>query len=409
MKRDLFVAALAILTVGCSQENQETDTLELKETGAVQIQGDNDNIANENVVPDAQPQSTHKGALPPGSVRVQPVQIMDRGGFGKPMVAVTKMMPVGWRAQGGVIWRQNMSGCGPNTPHFDWTATSPDGVSMISVLPGETWSGNNLQMQGMMQTNCPNVTTTDAKQFIASYVQRLRPNARVLDYMDRSQDKEAKELQQQLQQQNVPVYGVEMRVWVGAGQALIGYQVNGQEVREVIGTGIIFNLMRMEGVMPGEIREFLTLSVLPGFAMRMPEGKLDFQQVEMFRKSSKVNPEWSARMAQHQAKMARINSKGAADRAAITRKTNQEISDMQMDSWRKQQASSDRNVREFSESIREVETYSDPNVVGGSVELNSNYDNAWRLDDGTYVLTDDASFNPYASTGQNGQLLEPTR
>ena len=81
---------------------------------------------------------------------------------------------------------------------------------------------------------------------------------------------------------------------------------------------------------------------------------------------------------------------------------------MQMDSWRKQQESSDRGSREFNEYIRGVETYNDP-INGGSVQLDNTYDNAWQLNDGTYVLTDDPSFNPYAATGQDGQRLEPTQ
>ena len=54
---------------------------------------------------------------------------------------------------------------------------------------------------------------------------------------------------------------------------------------------------------------------------------------------------------------------------------------------------------EFSETIRGTETYNDDNAAGGQVELSNLYDNAWRLNDGTYVLSDDANFEPYRDLG----------
>jgi len=79
---------------------------------------------------------------------------------------------------------------------------------------------------------------------------------------------------------------------------------------------------------------------------------------------------------------------------------------MQADSWRIYNESSDRLSRERSEAIRGVETYNDP-YYGGSVQLDSSYNHAWQLNDGTYVLTDDPSFNPYRVFGQDGQQLRP--
>ena len=335
--------------------------------------------------------------------KVAQVKIIDPSGFEKPLVAATIMIPEGWQAQGGVVWQQNNSGCGVTTPHVNWVASSPDGTGAITLLPGETWSGNNMQFQ--MQGNpCPNVMVTDAKQVILNYVQRYRPNAQLIEYYDR-QDA-IRELVAQLQPPS-NLYGVETSQWAGAGQALIAYQVNGKPMREIIGTSVVFTGTRSPDLLTGGTTDLLSISINPGYAMRMPEGQLDLQQAERIRTSMKAGQEWSARMAQHNAKIADINAKGAADRARITRQTNQEIFEMQQDSWRKQNEASDRGNREFSEYIRDVETYNDPS--GGTVELDSTHEHAWQLDDGTYVTTDDPSFNPYETYGQGGQELEVTR
>jgi len=334
---------------------------------------------------------------------VQQAQIIDRQGFGRPLVAATVSIPAGWKTEGGIVWNQNMSGCGPAPTHVNWRAIAPDGIGMISILPEETWSGHNLPVQA--QTQCPNVTITDTKQFILDFVQRHRPNAHLLDYQDR-QDIVAK-INQQIEAMRQPdMYGSETRRWAGAGLALIGYQVNGREVRELIGTGVVFNLMRMQGVYPGEVQEYLSLYTLPGFAMRMPQGQLNFKQAEFFRSSGKPSAKWQQRMVQHNAKIANINAKGAADRSRITSQTNRDISDMQMDSWRRQQASNDRSHRETIEAIRGTETYNDPS--GGTVELEYGYNKNYQLDDGSYVQTNDAFYDPYANTGQNATELEVT-
>jgi len=64
---------------------------------------------------------------------------------------------------------------------------------------------------------------------------------------------------------------------------------------------------------------------------------------------------------------------------------------------------SDKNQREFVEAIRGVETYHEP-VDGGVVQLDNTFDHAWRVRDGTYLLTDDPNFRP-GLVGLEGQEL----
>lgn len=347
-------------------------------------------------------------AMPSGAIRVQKADVIDQSGFGRPMVAATVMIPAGWQTQGGVLWIQNMTGCGKKTPHFAWRATSPDGMSTMEILPEENWSGSNQYVAGMPQQTCPNIQIQTAKEYIHTWVQYNRPGARVLDYRDRYDtvaelDKQLK----QMQQQQPPMPGIEMRQWIEGGQALIGYNQQGTEMRELIGIAVIFTLTRMQGVMPGEIAEYLTISTLPGFSMRAPDGRLDFKMAEMLRKSGRPDPQWQAKMAQHYRKMSQINTKGAMDRSKIISRTYSEISAMQHDSWKKKNASDDYLQRERVEAIRGTETYNDPS--GGTIELDNTYQHAWQLNDGSYVLTDDHSFNPYAVMGQDGQKLEVTK
>ena len=350
----------------------------------------------------------------PASNGMQLVKIIDRNGFEKPMVAYIKEVPAGWRTEGGVNWQMNNTGCGKTTPSWEWRATSPDGSSAVTVLPAEQWTGHNLPYQ--ISTNCPNVQITDTKQFIMQYAQRLRPGARILDYRDRSSD--IQQIQSQLPPPQRDPYGGETRMWAGAGQALIGYNMNGAEMREIIGTVVIFNSMRSPDPMTGGVTEFLSIMTMPGFAMRAPDGKLDMALAKRIRLSGKMNPEYERKMAAYHArnnkiqadsnaKIAAINRKGAADRSAIIAQTSDDIRQMQMGTFNSSMASGDYIQRETSEGIRGVETYND-GYNGGTVELDNTYDYNWQLDNGDIVQTNDANFNVYENTGQFGTEMEVT-
>ena len=64
---------------------------------------------------------------------------------------------------------------------------------------------------------------------------------------------------------------------------------------------------------------------------------------------------------------------------------------------------SDRTQREFVEAVRGVETYHEP-VEGGVVQLDNTFNHAWRVRDGSYLLTDDPNFRP-GLIGLEGQEL----
>lgn len=341
-----------------------------------------------------------------GYAHLQRYEVPDAKGFERPMTAMSVLAPIGWRAQGGVVWQANTSGCGPTTPHTNWTALAPDGIGAIAILPQESWTGFDYPALGTLpqQGPCPNFRPTNGRDFVLGYVARHRPGARVLDYQDRTA--EFAEVQRMVQSMNPPMAGMETRVWIEGGLALVAYTVNGQEVREVVGTAVMFNVSRMSDYMGGYMDSYLAFA-FPGFGFRAANGQLDFNVAETVRKSLRENPQWSRRMAEHHRRIAKINAKGARDRAEITRRSNQEIFDMQQESWRSTQASNDRLHREFTESIRGVETYNDP-YYGDTVQLDNTYDNAWQLKDGTYVLTDDPTFEPNAVFGQDGVQLKRT-
>jgi hypothetical protein len=93
-------------------------------------------------------------------------------------------------------------------------------------------------------------------------------------------------------------------------------------------------------------------------------------------------------------------------RSEIIMRSNDEIARIRQEAWTTAQESADRRAREFGELLRGVETYRDVDAAGGEVELSNLYDNAWRLSDGSYVLTNDSSFEPGRDLGVDGRRLD---
>jgi hypothetical protein len=342
--------------------------------------------------------------LPDGVYRLQKAQILDQQGFGRPMTAVTMLVPAGWTSSGGVVWQPNRGApCGKNGTRFEWRATSADGLSAIEILPEESWSGNNLNMPNIQQA-CPNVTITTVKDYLRWLAERVRPGARILDYRDRP------DMTKSLEHFNrsEPSVGGELKSWIQGGEVLLGYQLNGHDLREAVAIVVMFNLSRMSGVMPGEIREFLTISAMPALAVRAPHGQLDFRLAEAVRLSMKRDPQWGALMDEHTAKMSGISAKGAADRHAIRMQTSREIAEINRQGEASRQASNDRSHEQFTQTIRGVETYVDTSSRE-RIELPNTHNHAWRLNDDTYILTDDPNFQPNRDLGIEGHQLKAER
>jgi hypothetical protein len=315
---------------------------------------------------------------------------MDRRGFERPMVAYTLFVPTGWRGQGEVEYPQDNCGL---SQRLNWSATAPDGIGAIQVIPEEKWTASNFPQN---PDNCLHAPINNTRQYLEWWVQRNRPGARVMDYRPRP---DLAEPYNRIAQQ-----GNGMRSWGDAGEVLIAYQVRGRPVRESISSANFFIHTQMPGMSGTQGMEMLQGMSGPGFAMRMPEGSLDFKAAEALRQSIRSGPEWQQRMNQtmaernriameHNRRMGEINRQGVADRSAIIANTAREVNDIQMGTWESRNQSMDRTQRESIESIRGVETYNDPHY-GGTVQLSNQYQHAWQLRDGSYLLTDDPNFDP---------------
>ena len=314
------------------------------------------------------PASTDAGMPPPlDTSRMQPAQIIDGQGFGQPMVAADVQIPAGWQTVGGVTWN-DATNCVANQLQLGWSAVAPDSLTAVEILPGFNWqvSGTKIQMNP-----CPSAPWRSTREFLEATVQRTRQGARVVEYQD------APDVARQMAQGQQA--NPQAQVRHDAGRLLIAYSKDGVEMRELLSAAVTFSAMQ-GNVVAGTA----TIS-----SLRAPNGRLDPELGKRIGASMRPNPQWMEAMRQrsmaslqrydnaqrssindwHNRQMAIINARGAADRAAIRMRGNQETAGIYNAIAASNSRSSDTVQRQSIDGIYERNSYAgtDGSVVQSSI------------------------------------------
>ncbi len=267
-----------------------------------------------------------------------------------------------------ITWN-DASNCIANQLQVGWSAIAPDSLTAVEILPGFNWqvAGTEIQMNP-----CPSAPYRSTREFLEATVQRTRPGARVLDYQDQP------EIAQQMARavQANPQANQQAQVRHDAGRLLIGYAKDGVEMREVLSAVVSFS--SLQGNVVGGTA---TIS-----SIRAPDNRLDVDLGTRVLASMRATPQWLDAMKQrsmaslqrvssaqsssindwHNRQMAIINARGAADRAAIRMRTNQEVSGIYNAIAANTSATSDSMHKQTMSGIREVDNYA--GVDGATVQ-----------------------------------------
>jgi hypothetical protein len=342
----------------------------------------------------ARAQSLGTPASPLPGRSFQPSEIIDAQVVGQPVVAIILQVPAGWVSRGGVNWDRRTQ-CAANQMRIEWMAGTPDGAEAFEIMHGFSWQVQGTQIQ---MNPCPAAPYQSAQSFLQGVVQQRRTGARILEYRNRPEAAEA------AAKASTPHPQVRQRH--EAGQMLIGYQAGGHYMRELLSTSVTFSEVQ------GNIMGGAGLVT----ALRAPDGRFDAALAEQIASSMRPNPHWMTLSQQsagnaerqfsqnqrrqidawHAAEMAKINAKGAADRAAIRADANREVGRIHAETYAHGQATNDRIHRGNLEALGEYNTYRDSSgaVVRSSIHGG---DRVLRLPNGEYTSTSDPYFNPAGS------------
>jgi len=339
----------------------------------------------------AEPTKSSRG----DAFRVQRVEVIDRQGFERPVRAASLMMPAGWRVQSGIVWPRQRE-CGVAVPLPALQAVSSDKAEQIELTPGENW-GFTFQGGAMMQ--CPVAPWTDTVQYLQGWVQRHRPGARWLGYKPRP-DRSVPE-----QVRAFPMMNSFQRV--ETGQAMIGYRADGQEWRELLATTVEFS--RTVPTDPSLAQAGnLVASARGVLAWRVSRGDPSEKRFDTIWDTLQVDPVWAAKIARMNAAMDRDDAATAGRIGQIQADTAREVMEIRQRGFENRGAMREQGQGNAVRGMREADLWRDPGS-GGSVELSQNYRHAWKLKDGSYLLSDDANLDPQRDLGVAGERMKRGR
>lgn len=412
MRRVLLAACAVALVAGCGKNAAKQEAQDLADASAAGGQP----AAEFDRPKDAGAANIRAERAPGSYMRFDRGVIVDSTGFAEPTAVASLFIPYGWRTQGGVFWGQQFM-C-TNGYNFEWSATAPDGLSGVAVVPHTKWENNDY---GAAATTpgCSSAPYSSVREYLQALAPQARPGAQVIEYRDRPDILKAVGGGGV---QRTPMPMGESRLWTEAGEVTISFEQNGRPMRAVLAAAVNFSAMisdyssmyandpTIQGAPIGQTR-MSTLSAYanPGWFAYGPADSFNPALFEAIRSSIRPNPQWAAKIANHNAQIGRVAIEEGRKRAAMIAESNAEISRIRQEVWDNQQESADRRAREFGEMIKGVETYADADAPGGQVELSHFYNNAWRLNDGTYVLSNDAGFDPWQDLQVEGKKLEAVR
>lgn len=331
------------------------------------------------------------------------VTIVDKTGFEKPLPAATMLIPKDWSFESAIAYTKPGGCSGIVLSQFK--AVSPDGKTALEAFPAYGWQwnenpdmrqlamGQNQQNAQMGFAACDVQQPMNATQFLQFTVPRVRKDAQIvkIEAIPGVRDVTSKQVQQlEAYAQQI---GLPSRYGIDDARARVTYTVGGAKVEEWL--TVLVNSMSMSTPMMGGVNTSYTFTAQTAYGLRAPAGQLDANE-NLFKAmigSIRLDPEWSARIAQLQANINAQNAKGAADRAKIRADANAYTGKLITEGHESRQKSQERSAQQFSQYIREVESYRDPSS-GKSVELPSFYNHAWSNGKGEYVITDSPGFKP---------------
>jgi len=341
-------------------------------------------------------------------------------------VASTLLVPKGWSVEGGL--NRPAPQLYSNPVLVDLTIEAPDGRA-ARFYPSMTFEFNaNQQAPPFTPTQNGNfwhpLPESVGAWLMGMARQHPDPEVSGLEFVEEA---DVPELTAKLREQAAATYrqvaqlnqtgaavGVGQQFDTQATRVVLRYTKGGKRLEETI---LVTWQVMLTGVQ-GRVQSGLW-SIGMMRSMRGPVGSdyMNDPALAAIFSSVRPNPAWVGEMQRYWAELARIRHRGNQERrqqawAAHQKRmqTLNETSDIIANGWRSRNASSDRMQRMQVDAIHEQTPYATPS--GETVRLPSFYDHVYTDGKGTYILNNDAFYNPNRDSSVNNvdwQRIEPTR
>ena len=339
--------------------------------------------------------------------------VMDQEGF--QMEALHLLVPKDWQFRGGVTWNFRSL---PPEHHLAFTTMSPDGRSAAEQFPDESffWSQDRMLQQSYASSGKRILAPMSAAQFLKGvWATQHRGRASGLAILETQGLPELAERTREVTEYQMKVFGqispfqFPYQIRADAARVKFQYQQNGGPVIEEATAAVTYFTYSLSSVY-GRVQNVTWVPYV--FSCRAPAGEMD-EKVRLFKviaDSLQDNPSWQLNCTRLSATLAReqIRQQNAIfARMQQIHRTEQETSDIIMDSYRKRSAALDRIFDNYSQTIRGVQAYTDP-ATSSRVELPNGYTDAWT-NGWDYVMSSNPGYDPNVGSTQTWHRLNPQK
>jgi hypothetical protein len=352
------------------------------------------------------PAPTAKGVVSGANAayKMKQVQVIDRGGFGKPTVMAELLIPTDWKFESNVQWENR--GCFTDLAAVTFRAQSPDGRLVIEAFPSFSWQWASdpavqkyLAMENQQGAQsglkpCPVNPPVPAADVLRKYVlPKYRAGKEVgtvepIPSFDQSMNNRARSLEQQSARA-----GQQVQFRADSARARLKYEMDGHGVEEWV-TAVSVAQAATIATGSGATQGIDCRAVML-YAMRSPQGQLDANEklFRMILSSVHRDPEWQRQYLGIVAKLSAAQQAQRQTRAQLLRQFQQrEIATIQGVMANRERGANQAFVG-ADQLVRGVEPYRDP-ATGKTFELSNLYGHAWMNGNNEFVLSEDPNFNP---------------
>ncbi len=323
--------------------------------------------------------------------------------------AFSLLVPQNWQVHGGITWVMER----PAAPvQIGLQLNNPHGLEAFEVFPNLYFSWTNNPLTQLTKPPGSMYFGFEVRQPIPArdaLRQFMLPRFRKIQDLSIINEGSATELLQAIDQ-NQPIQAQGTQTTRDSARVRLHYFQNQHKVAEEMSCLTEYTRIHSPGMFGSGETVFWNISYPTSF--RADPYNLE-NYADLYRaifSSFKLNPAWMGLVQQVSQGLTsntiqHIHQIGAISRT-ISRNA-EEIRNSNLAGWQERSASDDRIAEKFSQTIRGVDPYYDPNT-GHNVELPSGYTQAWSTPLGEYILSEDPNFNPNIGSNQTWTPLTPT-
>jgi hypothetical protein len=335
------------------------------------------------------------------AIHFKPYTYTDKKGTG--IEAFSMLVPIDWEVDGEIEWRFDRASYPIST---DFCVYKNNGTQEFNVFPNQYFYWNNSQLSRSLQPIGSMYMGLEVLPPIKGTVETLK---QAIQYRFRKSEMNLEIVNEEHLPSLPSLLGEEAESMPGlegfsdGAKIVIEYELDGKNIEE-----------EFYGVV--KLYQFLSANSITSmwsvehiYSYTAEKGKLDEARKigETIRLSIKNNPLWLSKVSQvveylQHNQMQQIRNAGEVSK--IISQTNNEISDMIMDSYNKRQETMDHIHENYSDYIRGVEQYRDP-FDNKPVELPSGYQYHWRNRLGETVISNNPDDNPNKYSNSDWQAF----